>query len=272
MLYLTQTPFNLVKFHICKDNPDSKYINIVRTDDIQQVKDLLLEGVSYDEDGELIPSSYLIYYTGKQTIRELKMNKLNTTHLVVTDFKEWKHLKANKSIQFFDVKPAQYAYTIQGLGSIMTKEAARHFWSQYCIGKFNSNPYKWYNEGSYLLCLYQERKKKFTKEDIDCIYNSVSDHIKPYLKKIFTEEGKKYILQMTDQELFVIFIGSVHRKALLENYLVKVKPEFLATYMLFKEAFFKGTIRLREAAVILDFLLNKEKIIEEQELKNLFGI
>lgn len=272
MLHLTQSPFNLVKYHLSKDNPDAHQIIIKRTDSLQEVKDLLLEGVAYDEEGELVPSSYLIYYTGVSVIKDLKIHTHNTTHLVVTQISKWKHLKKNKNVKFFEVKPSQYAYTIQGVEAILTKDAQRHFWSQYCIGKFNSNPYKWYNEVRYLFAIYQTSRKKFNVNDLDCLYNSVSDSIKPYLKNIFTPKGKEYILQMTNKELFVIFIGGGNRRALIENYIKKVKPEFLYIYMIFVEAFRAGHIRLLDGVIILDYLLNKENIRELNEVCNLFGI
>ena len=272
MLHLTQSPFNLVKYHLSKDNADAHRIVIKRTDNLQELKDLLLEGIAYDEEGELIPSFYLIYYTGNVIIKDLKIHTLNTTYLVVTQVAKWKHLKNNKNVKFFEVKSSQYAYTIQGVEGILTKDAQRHFWSQYCIGKFNSNPYKWYNEVNYLFVIYQISQRKFNVTDLDCLYNSISDSIKPYLKNIFTPKGKEYILQMTQKELFVIFIGGGNRKALIENYIKKVKPDFLYVYMLFVEAFHKGTIRLLEGVIILDYLLNKENIRELNKVCNLFGI
>ena len=77
---------------------------------------------------------------------------------------------------------------------------------------------------------------------------------------------------MTSKELFVVFIGTDYKKALVLHYISNIRSEFLPIYMIFRQAFFDGVIRLYEAVIILDYLLNKETNTDIEEVKHLFGV
>ncbi len=272
MLKITQTPFSLVKFHLLSDNIDANNINILHVNNLTELNNCLLEGVSYNKDGELIPSIYLINYIGKPVLKTVKIHSYNTTYLIVENVKKWKHLEKDNNVKFFNIKPSQYAYTINGVAAVLTPPAQRHFWANYCLDKYNCNPYKWYNITRYLFSLYKIKKHKFDINDIDCILNSVSEVVKPYLQNIFTKKGKEYILQMTNKELFVVFVGGGTRRGMIYSYIQRLKPDLLYVYMIFIESFYKGNVRLLDGVILLDFLINSKHKIEQEKVKQLYGM
>ena len=272
MLRITDSPFNLIKWHL-KTNEANSIPIILNTASIGEVKDCLQQSVSYDSEGELIPSFYLIRYTGNLILSDVTQSKYNTTHLVVNNSSKWKKpLKDNPDVSFYSVKPTQYKFILGVLKGVMDEDTFSYFWSEYCIKQFDCNPFKWYNECRHLLVRHRENNNKlFTKDDLDILYSKVSDGIKPYLMCAFTSRGKDYIDKMTNNEMFVVFVGTNFRKGLIEKYILDLKPGFMPTYMLFKESFDRGSIRLREGVYILDYLLNKKRI-DFDEVKNLFNI
>lgn len=281
MLKITSTPFSLVQWHLKETSSEVDYIKVIHTNSIQEVKDCLLESVEYDNEGALVPSFYLISYTGSSVLQNIIQSEYNTTYLVVKDIKKWKKLSSTKwnlkkndgKVKFFDIKPLQYQNVVAPVQGMMDASTFSYFWTNYCIGQFNSNPYKWYNESSRLLFEYIERGKvPFTKEDLDCFYGKVSDVVKPYLRNIFSPKSKEYINQMTNNEMFTIFVGTPYRKGLIEKYIQDLKPNLMPAYMLFKESFFNGSIRLSEGVFILDYILNCKQVIDFQNLRYLFKV
>jgi hypothetical protein len=274
MLNITNSPFNLVKYHLSRDAVS--YKNLLckkRVDDIEELKELLLESVNYSEQG-LVPFQSLIYYTGTKVLPDNYIqSEYNNMYLVVEKIEKWNKFKGREfreKIKFFNVNPLQYQHMLNGLKGSMEPSSFAYFWSEYCIGKFNSNPYKWYNEARYLLCLFSTTRKLYTKEDLDCLYNNLSDLVKPYLRNIFSPKGKQYILQMSTNDKYVVFVGS--KKSIVQSYIERLKPSKLEAYMIFREAFIERKIRLEEGVIILDYLLNKKEELESSKIRNLFGI
>lgn len=274
MLIITDASIGLVKYHVKKNNDVDRVIKITRSNSLIEVTTSLLEGVDYDGEGELSCVTYIIDYTcGPVLKKDFKQDINNTTYLVVENIKSYSHLKSRNDVKFLTLTPTQYQHEIHYLAGIMESDAWPYFWSEYCVGKFKSNPIKWYNEGRYLLFLFKERNKiKFSKQDLDFMYHKVSDTAKEYLRTMYTEEGKTHILNMTDSELFIIFIRGPKWKSSVHKSLEQYKPETLMMYMIMKEAFYKAKIRLREAVVIFDYLLNKETTKTTIEIRNLFNL
>ena len=155
----------------------------------------------------------------------------------------------------------------------MEPEAWPYFWSEYCIGKFKSNSVKWYNESRYLLFLYKNRGEvKLNCNDLDFLYHKVSNTAKDYLRTMYTQEGKSNILKMTNNELFITFIRGHKIKSPVQKNIEQYKPSLLLCYMIMKEAFYAGTIRLKEAAIIFDYLLNKQEQKTVSQIRNLFNL
>ena len=285
MLYLTTSPTNLVKYHLAETRPAGiKDMMLISTDKLTIVTDCLIESVLIRENN-LVPCSYLIEYTGKKSFKNFKQSSYNTVYLVVQPnaADDWNQLikkDLKNRVRIFNVEPQRYYYLLNDLVSILDKSAIDYFWSEYCIGQFKSNPYKWYNEIEYLKSLHYSKASSnlFNKEDIDCIYQKVSDNIRPYLQNIFSSKSKEYILNMNNSELFVIFIGSINnksfnRKALIEDYLYKLNKDFLEVYMIFKQSFMDGRIRLLEGVIIFDYLINNHKQeLTTSKIKNLFKL
>lgn len=274
MLIITDNPFNLIKYHV-KDNNDDLALKILYTSNIKDITDSLIQSVAYTDEGDLTLPLFLIRYTGKNTFKDFEHSPNTNVYLVVDKLKDWAHFKSKTfkdKVTFLDVKPSQYKYKIAGVEAVLEPAAVGYFWSEYCIKKFDSNPEKWYNEVRYLMCRFAETKKKFSCSDLDCIYNKVSDTAKEYLKYIYTDQGKQYIRQMTPNELFMVFVAPAGRKSLFFRNVEKNKPDFLTTYMIFKEAVMAAKIRIREAVYILDYLLNKETTETIKTIRNLFNL
>lgn len=188
---------------------------------------------------------------------EVLQSEHNTTYLVVQKIKPWKQLKSNK-VQFFSVKPSQYQHIVDVLKGVMEPAVFSYYWSEYCVDRFASNPYRWYNEVRYLIYLYQQKQAVFTKQDLDVIYNRISSNVTPYLSNIFTPEGRKYIARMTTKEMMTIFVGIGNRHPLIESYIAKLHPEKLHALYMFRQSFWDARVRLRDGIYILDYVLNKE--------------
>lgn len=273
MLIITSNPFSLIKYHVKNEN--SSVINIIYTSDIKDITDALIQSVVYTKQGDLITPFFIIKYEGNKSFKDFNHSKNTLVYLVVENIKLWSHFDNKKyinKVKFLDINPSQYKYVIDGIEAILEPSAVSYFWSEYCIKRFNSNPSKWYNEVRFLLCKYTEHKKKFTCTDLDFIYNKVSDIAKEYIKYAYTNKSKEYIKQMTDSELFTIFVGPIGRKSLFFYSIEKYKPEFLNTYMVFKEAVMSAKIRVREAVYILDYLINEETNKTIIEISNLFNL
>lgn len=274
MLIITDDPFALVRYHIKKNNEEGRLIRIRRSSNLEEVNEMLLTGVDYDEDGELCPTTYLIKYEGKDILsKTFKQDTNNKTYLVVEDVHKYKRHFKDGVVNYLYLSPSQYQHEIIGLAAIMEPDTWPYFWSEYCINKFKSDPIKWYNEGKYLLFLYKERgNKKFNREDLDFLYHKVTDTAKEYLRSMYSDNAKDYILRMTPNELFITFIKGPKYKSPVQKSLEQYKPDMLTTYMYMKEAFFAGKIRLTEAVVLFDYLLNKKTINTTQRIRNLFNI
>jgi len=274
MLIITDNPFNLIKYHV-KDNNDGTALNVVYTSNTKDITDALILSVMYTEEGDLTVPLFLIKYDGKDVIKDFEHSPKTNVYLVVKNLKPWAHFKSKQfqdKVKFLDVQPSQYKYRITGVEAVLEPAAVGYFWSEYCIKKFDSNPEKWYNEVRYLMCRFAETKKKFSIADLDCIYNKVSDTAKEYLKYIYTPKGKEYIKEMTPNEKFTVFVAPKGRKSLFLRNIERTKPEFLATYMIFKEAVMAAKIRIPEAVYILDYLLNKETTKTINTIRNLFNL
>ena len=233
------------------------HINVIRTSNLKEIREALLESVIIDEEGELCPRYNLIYFTGTGGLSEVIQSEHNTTYLVVNELKSWRHLKSKK-VSFFSVKPSQYQHIVEVLRGVMEPAIFSYYWSEYCVDRFASNPYRWYNEVRYLMYLYQQKQAVFTRQDLDVIYNRISSNIVPYLSNVFTPEGRKYIAKMTNKEMMTIFVGGGNKKGLIESIIVKLHPEKLHAYYMFKQSFWDARVRLHEGAYLLDYVLNKE--------------
>lgn len=274
MLIITEAPVGLVKYHVKTNNEQGRIIKNIKALCLKELQEALLEGIAYDNEGELSPITYVINYVCALALKEnFKQDNNNITYLIVKDIKSYLHLKNKDKVKFLNLNATQYQHEIKFLKGIMEPSAWPYFWSEYCVGKFKSNPVKWYNESRHLLFLYKERnQKKFSCEDLDFIYHKVSDNSKKYLRNMYSINSKEYILKMTSNELFILFIRSPTIKSVVEKSLEQYKPEMLEVYMLMKEAFYKAKIRLKEGVIIFDYLMNNNIKKPTCELRNLFNL
>ena len=273
MIIITNSNYNLIKYHINTINEDS-IIKIFNTNNLGEIKDRLLESVDYDNEGNLCSIIYIIIYTGKQILsKNFKQAKHNKTYIIVENIKLYTDLISQDNVLYLELNPIQYQHIIESIAGIFESNAWPYFWSEYCIKRFKSNPYKWYNEARYLLFEYTNRdKKKLSCEDLDNIYNKVTNKTYTYIRNMYTYKSKKIILSMTDQELFTTFIRGENKISLVENNIKQYKKEFLYIYIIMKEAFYEGVIKLRDAVIIFDYLINKETKKTTQQIRYLFNL
>ena len=275
MLIITDNSFNLIKYHV-RDSNDICNLQIIYTSKIKDITDALIQSVVYTEKGELVTPLFIIKYEGKHCFKNFQSASNTIVYLVVKDIRLWSHFRHKSfkdKVTFLDVKASQYKYRIAGVDAILEPSAVPYFWSEYCIKKFNTDPNKWYNEVRYLMCKFAEVRKKFSCLDLDCIYNKISDTVNEYLNiYMYTNRGKNYISKMTMNEKFIVFVAPKGRKSLFLRNIERNKPDFLLTYMIFREAVMASTIRLADAVYILDYLLNKENINSVNKIRNLFNL
>lgn len=273
MLIITDSNYNLIKYHINTINEDS-IIKVFNTNNLTEVKDRLLESVDYDSEGNLCSIIYIIVYTGNQILhKDFKQSKHNKTYIVVENIKLYKDLISQDNVLYLELNPIQYQHTIQSIVGIFEPNAWPYFWSEYCIKRFKSNPYKWYNESRRCLFEYIERgKKPLTCKDLDDIYQKITNKTYTYLRNMYTYKSKKIILDMTEQELFTTFIRGENKVSLVEKNIEQYRKEFLYIYIIMKEAFYKGVIKLRDAIIIFDYLINKETPKTIKQIRYLFNL
>lgn len=270
MINITNTPIGLLKYHINK-TVDDHVVYVITTNSKEELKDCLLQSIAY-KGMEIWPVLYIINYTGRDVVEGLLQSENNTAYIVVPKVNAWSKIyKKKEGFKFITIDPKLYEHNLEVLKYILTPKAYIYYWEYYCLERFNSNPFKWYNEVMYLTFLYKEKGSKFNCEDIDIIYNKVSNTVELYLENILSDNSKSYILNMSNRELFVTFIGI--RKSLIESKILSLCPEKMMAFNIMRESFLLGKIRLGEAVVVLDFILkNKENNISIKQLRNLFGL
>lgn len=272
MLIITDTPFPLIKYHVAYTNNEGRKIKILRSSNLEEVKSALLESVDYSDEGIVIPITYIIYYEGTKVLKkDFQQASNNKTYLVVKSLKPYRSLKDKVTLMTLPL--TQYQNDIAILQAIMTPECWDYYWNEYCVGRFKASPYKCYNEARYLLFLYEQKgKKKFTCEDIDSIYNKVSDKARRYTDYMYSKEGKEIILSMTTSELFLLFVRGKSHKSTVETAIERTKPNCIVAYCIFKEAFFATKLRLREAVLILHYILNVDTPLTTYQIRKLFKV
>lgn len=270
MINITDTPIALLKHHIKTTVKDKKII-VATTKSLEEIKTYLLTSSAY-VGNELWPVLYIIYYTGTSVLENFEHSENNTAYIVVNNIRAWKkYYKNSELVKFIKINPELYEHTVEQLKCMLEPKAYSYYWENYCIDKFNSSPQKWYNEITYLSFSYKSKGSKLTIEDIDFIYNKVSNTVSLYLNNIFTDKSKTYILQMTNTEKFLTFVGV--NKSFIEVKLTQHNPELVLPYLYFKEAFILGKIRLDEGVIILDYIFkNRKNNVSQKQLSNLFGL
>lgn len=271
MLIITDTPFELMKYHIINTNNEDRKVKILRSSDLEEVKSALLDSVDY-EDEQLVSVLYIIYYEGTKILdKDFVQDKNNKTYLIVKSLNKYNHLKDSATL--FTLPLTQYQNSVSILQALLTADAWEYFWKEYCVKRFKASPHKCYNEAMRLLILFKQRgNKKLTIEDIDDIYNNVSTSSREYLNFVFSPKGKEIILTMNNSEMFLLFVRGKTHKAPVQTVIENVKPQCVYAYSIFKEAFFEARIGLREGILILDYILNKETLTTTKEILNLFNV
>lgn len=269
MLYITTSSPQLLHYHLRETKKEYKII-LTYTRNITDIKEALLQGVIFNNNGELTQICHLIHYSGNDILKELKQNKHNITYLIVKDINKWSFLINHKSIKSFNLDPIVYQYLIKPLRSVLTIDGFNTYWNSYCLQLFNNNPLKWYNEAVRILTLYKEKEKKLTSLDLDILYLNLGDNLEPYLKLMFTDKSKEIINRMSNKDLFNIFIGGEDKKSLLEK-IKKDNERILILTSILKEAFYQNTIRLKEGIIIFDFYL-KQSSIDISYVRKLCGL
>lgn len=274
MLIISDLPLGLVKYHVTKNLEKDIVLKIEYITNIKEVEDILLEGVSYNKEGELCQTVYIILYSGDNTLNiNYTQSKNNTTYLLVKNVSTYKKFFTSKKAIKLNLTAQQYKHEISFVEGLLTKEAFDYFWSEYCINKFNSNPFKWQLEVRHLLFLFKENKNMLlTIQDLDRIYRNVSDRSNNYLKYMFTEKSFLYLKQLKPEDYFLLFIKGHNMKAPVLKNIELNKPIFLFVYMCFKESFYKGYIRLSEGVFILNYIINSSQSIDYLTVQKLFKL
>jgi len=274
MLIISNSPFNLVKYHILNTNVEQKLLSFSTTNSLLHISNTLLNSVSYDSLGELNMTIYIVNYEGEEILKkEYRQNKNNKTYLIIKNTKVYKRFLELEGVTEFSLCPLQYQHEILCVSSILDIDAWPYFWSEYCIKKFNSNPTKWKNEVRYLFFLYQERgNKKFSIPDLDFLYNKTSDASKTYLLNMYATDSKKYLLHINTTDLFLLFIRGPHNNSQVFKSLETYAPQLLLYYMIFKDAFYKGKIRIQEAVFIFDYVVHNYSNLTVSTVRNLFNL
>lgn len=274
MILVSNTSYSLVKYHVTKNNLENRNLKFLVTDSIKDITDCLLECIDYDEEGNLVLSSYIIYYEGNKSLPlKLDQNKNNLTYIVFKDLNVFKQCKLNKCLTELKLNALQYQHEIIFVEAILETNAWPYFWSEYCVSKFKSNPLKWYNEVRYLMLLFSERdNKKFSIQDLDFIYNKITDKSKQYLFNMYSINSKQYLLSLNNNELFLLFIKGEKYKSEVQRSLELHNPKFLIILFIFKDAFFKGRIRLKEGVLLFDFIIKNFDTLTKKQIYNLFNL
>lgn len=274
MILISNSSYALVKYHVAKNNLENRAIKFLVTNSIKEITDILLECITYNSEGDLILSSYVIYYEGEKPLPPfLKQNKNNLTYIVFKSLDLFEATKSIEGIKVLKLSPLQYQHEISFVENILEPNAWPYFWSEYCVGKFKSNPLKWYNEVRYLMFLFAERgNKKFSIQDLDFIFNKITDKSKNYLFNMYTPFSKQYLLKLNNNELFLLFIKGEKYKSEVHKNLELNKPELLIVLMLFKSSFYKSRIRLQEGVILFDYVIKHFNELTLKQIYNLFNL
>lgn len=272
MIVISDLPLGLVKYYL-SNNDQGRQLIILHIDNLKDLTDVLLEGVSYNEEGELVLPLYLIKYTGSVFSKDFKQNRSNLTYLIIEDIKPYNNLLKSSNVSKLTLSVENYKDQIEFAKSIMEPSTYNTFWSEYCIKRFNSNPLKWYNEIKYLCFVYKEKgDKKLTIEDLEFIYNKTSDAALNYIKHMYDKNSLVYLNKIPQEELFLLFIKGENYKSPIHKNLELNNPNLLVSYMYFKEAFYKGLIRIQEGVLVLDYLIHNINCIDYKLIPTLFNL
>lgn len=278
MLLISDQPFNLIKYHIKSNLQTDNVLKTVFTNELKVLTDILLEGISYNEEGDICKITYIVLYTGPILHLDFKKNVNNTVYLIVNKIENYNTLfNADKAVKL-NVTSLQYKYKINILQGILTNKAFDYFWSTYCVDKFNGNPYKWELEVKHLILLFGAKNKdKVNKEllteiDLDKAYRKVSLDAELYLKHIFTKQSLDYLNNVNREELFSLFITGPKFKSPVLRCIELHNKELLFAFMCFKESFYKGYVRLYEGVYILDYIIHNYSFIDYYQTRQLFKL
>lgn len=274
MLIISDLSLGLVKYHVTKNLDKDVILKIEYVKTVNDIENTLLEGISYNKNGELCRTVYILLYTGDNIPNiHYEQNKNNTTYLLVTNLKLYKNFFINDRAIKLNLTAQQYKYEISFVEGLLTKEAFDYFWSEYCIDKFNSNPFKWQLEVRHLLFVYKENNNMLlTVSDLDCLYNNISNRANDYLIRMFTKDSFNYLRRLKKEDLFLLFIKGPKLKSPVLKNVEFYKPEFLFAYMCFKESFYKGFIRLSEGVFIFNYIINSAQSIDYLNTQKLFKL
>lgn len=274
MILVSDASYALVKYHVIKNNLENRSIKFLVTNSIKEITDILLECIAYNDEGELILSGYIIYYEGSQCLPlQVKQNKNNLTYIVFKNLDCFEKSKNIEKVTELKLSPLQYQHEIKFVESILEPNAWPYFWSEYCVGKFKSNPLKWYNEVRYLMFLFAEKgNKKFSIQDLDFIFNKITDKSKDYLFNMYTPLSKQYLLKLNNNELFLLFIKGEKYKSEVQKSLEFHRLELVPVLILLKTSFYKGRIRLQEAVILFDYILKHFNELNFKQIYHLFNL
>lgn len=277
MLIISDSPFSLVEYYIndsIREEYNIEKLNKVIANSIEELRETLMTGVSYNKEGELIPSFYLILFRSSSIPTCLEKDKYNTSFIVLENSKQlhkWKKLFNKEEMKhikddtkFVTLSPSFYESLIYPLKDILSEEAYSFFWNEYCLNKYHSNPYKWKNQLELISTSYfsSTEYKNSTLYSIDNLKEvlegqnyrkGISDS--KFCSFLFTRQSVEHFYLLQQSQLFPLFIKG-KQKSLVEQGILLYYPDCYYLYQMFLESFYTGVVQLREAAYILTFLLS----------------
>lgn len=274
MLIITDKPLGLVRYHVEQNINDESIVLTKLVNTIQELEDLLLENITYNEYGELCKVVYVVLYSGSNLLSlEFNQSKTNNLYLIVKDISLYKPFFLKKKAIELNVAVNTYKYLIEYAKSILTVDAFDYFWRDFCIKKFRSNPQKWQLELQHLLLIFVKNNKiKLTVGDLDFLYNKTNKNIELYLKHMFTSSSTYYLNKLKKEDLFLLFLRTSNFKPPVLKCIELHDKQLLYSYMCFKESFLRGYIRLTEGVFLLDFVIKNNEFIDYKYVRNLFKL
>lgn len=264
MLYITTAPFSLVGYHI-KQTVGRQPI-VLRNVNSNVLQECLAQMGEISGEGKLQDALYLLEWGEGKPPVELEQSIGNLVYVVVDKAEVWKSLTKKTWIEFVSIKPDLYRGNLEALRVMFTADAFDYFWYELCLNKFKSSPYKWNMELMALVIKRSAQNSRFTVEDLQNTYDMVDLNLfEMYLLQIGTRIGSQSLLQMSNTNLWTLFLGNVNRPPHLHRYLVvqKRNPNLYLYIGQLQEAVTASLIDLRTAAIVLNNFWQEEMKIQK---------
>lgn len=262
-MYVTSTPLSLLSYYVEKE--ENVQYTIYRIDKEKELNKVLGLGDCFS------PTLSLIEYKGKPP-QELKVGIFNKVYMSVEDLKLWEII--NKDwLKIIHINPEIYKFNLQKYRNIFEEDVEDYLWD-----KWKFYPKKLEAELMLLLIKYGNRKTKIKLEELIFNNTKTTNIFFQACKGLGNVDNSKLLFNLSDSNLFQLFIGSEKKFSYIYYYLIGNKkkegtnPELYQAVEILREAVLNNLVPIQTGAVLLNNWICNLSKIKTNHKKSVFNI